>query len=201
MAISKHTKPLTDASVRNLKPGKKVIEVADHSSPGLRLRVSPFGVRTWFYRFRRPDGGLAKITLGRYPTMSLGAARVEWKRLSDTRDPKAAIEKEKAQQAEEDRKARAETLQAVQDTVTVRDLVQQYTRHISTPGDGFLKSWKEVGRVLERNFVDLYGDLPAHEITRSAIKEVHKRLRAQGKPVAANRALSHIRSLLQLGDR
>jgi len=32
---------LADTKVRNLKPGKIVVEVADPSSAGLRLRVTP----------------------------------------------------------------------------------------------------------------------------------------------------------------
>ena len=57
---------LTDTRIRNLKPGKTVKEVADPSSAGLRLRVTPTGKKVWFYRYRDTDSNLQKITLGHY---------------------------------------------------------------------------------------------------------------------------------------
>jgi len=86
MATAQSTKPLTDTAVRNLKPGSTVIEKADSSSPGLRLRVTPAGKKVWFYRFRDPASNkLQKVTLGYYPDLKLAEARTIWSELAGVR--------------------------------------------------------------------------------------------------------------------
>ena len=85
---------LTDVAIRNYKPRDKPWEVADASSAGLRLRISPKGRKTWYYRYRHPlTGKLQKLTLGIYPDLTLARARVIWAELAAARrrnmDPRA----------------------------------------------------------------------------------------------------------------
>ena len=98
---------LTDTRVRNLKPGKTVKEVADPSSAGLRLRVTPTGKKVWFYRYRDTDSNLQKITLGHYPNMGLADARTAQDELAKPRrqkqDPKVAVAAEVARNQAEDK--------------------------------------------------------------------------------------------------
>jgi integrase len=70
---------LTDAGVKRIKPPAK--GQADHFDlhyPGLALRISYSGRRSWCY-FCRPNGKLTRLTLGLYPSMSLAAAREAWR--------------------------------------------------------------------------------------------------------------------------
>ena len=64
---------LTPASVDELAEGY----LADPQTPGLRIEVGATGRKTWRYRRRLTDGIIIKLTLGRYPTFSIAAAR-EW---------------------------------------------------------------------------------------------------------------------------
>ncbi|ARR52354.1 integrase [Rhizorhabdus wittichii DC-6] len=63
---------LTDTAVRTAKPKDKAYKVAD--SGGLFLFVTPAGGKSWRFKFR--VGGIEKLlTLGKYPQVSLSAAR------------------------------------------------------------------------------------------------------------------------------
>jgi integrase len=66
---------LTDADCRNAlcKPEKKQEKLYD--SGGLFLEVSPTGSRRWFLKYRI-DGKEKKLALGRYPDVTLKAARL-----------------------------------------------------------------------------------------------------------------------------
>ena len=55
---------LTAASVKKWKAGAKRIEIRDAGCPGLMLLVFPSGLKTWAMRITRPNGRLARLTLG-----------------------------------------------------------------------------------------------------------------------------------------
>ena len=57
-------KTLTAASVKNLLPGARRLDIPDRGCPGLRLIIQPTGHKAFALRFRRPDGRSGKLTLG-----------------------------------------------------------------------------------------------------------------------------------------
>lgn len=63
---------LTDTAVRAAKPRDREYKLAD--SGGLYLLVTPAGGRLWRLKYRM-DGIERKLAIGRYPDVSLGAAR------------------------------------------------------------------------------------------------------------------------------
>jgi integrase len=63
---------LSDAKVRNAKPGGKPIKLADGG--GLFLLVQPNGSKLWRYKFRL-HGREGLLSIGPYPDVSLAAAR------------------------------------------------------------------------------------------------------------------------------
>jgi hypothetical protein len=67
------TTNLTDAAIRTLAPPmSRRIEIQDMRCPGLELRVTPSGVKSWSFRYRdRTTGKTERKTLGRYPDVSL----------------------------------------------------------------------------------------------------------------------------------
>src|SRR4051812_35526013 len=70
-------KTLTDALVRSVQPpmtGR--LEIVDLRVPGLELRVTPSGARSFSFRFRDcRTGKLARASVGPYPAVSLSHAR------------------------------------------------------------------------------------------------------------------------------
>ncbi len=84
------TRPLTDTQLRNLKGTGERYELADPGAPGLALRVSAKGQKTWtvVYRVRgsgevpgervvRLAGDKRRLTLGEYPSVGLADARAK----------------------------------------------------------------------------------------------------------------------------
>ena len=67
---------LTDDIVRRAKPvDDRVTEYRDVSMPGLALRVSTGGTKSWTIRYRIEDGTQRRLSLGKYPAVSLASAR------------------------------------------------------------------------------------------------------------------------------
>ena len=70
---------LTVAAVARIKPpAQGQQDHFDKGYPGLALRVSYGGARAWIYLYRL-RGKLKRMTLGRYPAMSLADARQAWR--------------------------------------------------------------------------------------------------------------------------
>jgi hypothetical protein len=57
---------LTVRGIEALKPQAKRYEVFDALTPGLAIRVTPHGHKSWVL-FYRHHGRLRRLTLGRYP--------------------------------------------------------------------------------------------------------------------------------------
>ena len=62
---------LTDVAIRNARPREKEFKLSDGG--GLYLLVTPAGGRLWRLKYR-VDGVERKLTLGKYPAVSLGKA-------------------------------------------------------------------------------------------------------------------------------
>src|SRR5262245_58892781 len=121
---------LTARNVPKLKSnGADRGEYWDTSLPGFGLRVTPTGVRTWTIRYRHA-GRLYRLTIGRYPKLSLAdareRARTELRRAGLGEHPVA--EKLQAREREQD---------------TVAALVGEYEKHSSGK-----KGWDEARRIL-----------------------------------------------------
>lgn len=70
--MAKTIKPLTDKKIENTKPGAKPRHLFDGG--GLFLLVMPSGGKLWRFKYRL-DGRLCMLSLGKYPEVSLAAAR------------------------------------------------------------------------------------------------------------------------------
>ena len=64
----------TDAYIKSLKPTNKRYDVYDASLAGFGIRISPSGTKSWIALSRNMQRK-TRITLGRYPQISLSAAR------------------------------------------------------------------------------------------------------------------------------
>src|SRR6187200_3181727 len=84
-------KAITDSAAKRLKaPAKGQVDYFDSSFPGLSLRVSCGGRKTWTYHYRI-DGKLKRLTIDSYPALSVSAAPDAWRKARDQarsgRDP------------------------------------------------------------------------------------------------------------------
>jgi hypothetical protein len=69
------TQRLTAQTIQSLKPQAQRVDYFDSTTPGFGLRVTPSGIKTWFFLYRINGRRLRRWTIGRYPTLSLAQAR------------------------------------------------------------------------------------------------------------------------------
>jgi integrase len=176
---------LTDLTIKGLKAKAKSFEVVDGTT-GLRLVVHPSGARSWIARYRRPNSGkTAKLTIGRYPDLSLSAARI---RVAEAR---AAVGKG-ADPGEDKRRRKIEDEQAATDRArdTIAKLAQAFL-------DWQLKrlrpeGWRQQRHVIIDYMVPAWGKRSVHDIRKRHVIELVEGI-AERHPVMANRALAVIR--------
>jgi hypothetical protein len=176
------TKRLTDLFVERVKPPPRGrVEYFDTAHPGLVLRITVNGSKSWcvLYRF---NGRLRRFTLGGYPAIELARARKEAeKALRSVRsgiDPAA------------EKKARRNMPPPEADTFgsLVQDYPEQCARRNTAP-----ETFKETKRVLESEDLAGWRNRPVSDIFRDVI-DVIDRI-AKWADVQTNSILTRLRAL------
>ena len=166
---------LTTKAVEAAKPDpERRREIPDPALTGLYLVVQPSGAKSWAVRYRH-RGKPKKLTLGRWPLMTVaqarGAATEALEAVEQGDDPSATKKASKAARA------------ADPDRDTVRALVEQFDRrHLSK-----LRSGRDVRRKLDAHVVPRWGDRDVHEITRRDVLDLLDAIADAGTPTTANR--------------
>ncbi len=173
---------LTDTFCRSAKPLKGGrTDYFDETVPGLALRVTENGHRSWCFHFRSPrDGKRARATLGTYPATSLAAARgraLEARgHVDGGQDPRNVL----AGQATAG--------------MTVAGLIAAYLASTETAA---LRSRAEIKRRLERNVQPVIGEVKLSELRRRDVKNVTDTMVRRGVPVEATRVFEDIRAMVR----
>lgn len=172
---------LTDLAVRNLKAGGSTQrDVFDGSTPAFGVRVTPQGTKSFFV-FYRVDGKLRRYTLGRWPTLTTGAAR------SRAREALLIAAGGKDPQ-------RVKGTERRHGKPAFADFVEEFVTSYAKPRN---RTWQETHRILKREFVEHWGNRAIHKITRSDVLGVLDTVVARGSPSQANAALAAIRRLFK----
>jgi integrase len=164
------TRSLTAAAVERIRaPTSGQTDHFDQGYPGLALRVSYGGAKAWVY-FYRLFGKQKRMTLGRFPSMTLAAAREAW------RDARTTIDKGESPQHQ--RPAAANSFAAVADEwlkrdqshnrsrISVQRMIERYAkpawegRQIDTIGRRDINDL--IDSVADRGFVTMARRLHAH---------------------------------------
>jgi len=170
--MPKRIKPLSEISVRTVKPKEKNIKLFDGG--GLFLLVTPSGGKLWYFKYRF-DGKEKKIALGAYPEVSLLDARHkrdESKRqLANGIDPSAV------------RKAQKQA--TTQETETFELIAREWHNK-------FKANWTEghtetIKNRLERDVFPWIGNRPISEIKAPELLKVLQRVEERGTLETAHR--------------
>jgi len=159
---------LTDAQIKALKPKPSRYLVSD--GRGLSLDVLPSGKMSWLYRYRL-NSAYEKVTLGRYPDLTLKAARAK-------RDELAAQVADGTSPAGEVKKARV----GIAGNVSVRKFGERYFN------EQVVRNWKDtsqIRRYLDNEIYPVLGDRPLKEITALDVQAIVYRKRDNGRVAAA----------------
>jgi integrase len=159
---------LTDNKIKALKPQAKRYLVSDDG--GLSLDVLPSGKMSWLFRYRQ-GGKQERVTLGKYPAMSLKAARA-------ARDVKATQVAEGKSPALAAKLARA----GLTTNPTVREFGERYYK------EQVVRNWKDpksIRRYLDNEIFPTFGDKTLKDVNALDVQALVYRKRDNGRIAAA----------------
>ena len=175
---------LTAAAVERAKaPSAGQIDYFDMAYPGLALRVTAKGVKSWTYH-ARVRGKLKRATLGRYPDLSLAQAR---KQAGET----AEMMHRGDNPTEEKRKARRAASQPIRDTVEA--VAAEWLKRDQAGN----RSKDEVKRIFERDVLPLWGGRSIKDIDRREVIELVDGIVDRGAPTMARRVHAHLHRMFR----
>lgn len=167
-------KALTTRAIEAFKGSDRRREIPDGALPGLFLVVQPSGAKSWAVRYR-VGTRTRKLTLGRYPALSLADARTRGRdalrAVADGVDP--AIDKR-------DRRAAVDTVAALAEEFLRRHVAKNRTA-------------AETTRMFQKDILPAWGPRLVASISRRDVAELLDGVTDRGSPVMANRVLAAVR--------
>jgi integrase len=164
---------LTDAAVKRLKPpADGQVDVFDQGYPGLALRISYGGGKTFVY-FYKLGRRLRRMTLGRYPSTTLAEAREAW------RNARQNAQKGKDPSTAQKRKTGATDFPRVLDEWLKRDQGQNRTRDA-------------VSRLIHKDTMPAWEYRQVADLERRDILDVIDAVVDRGSPITARRLHAHL---------
>lgn len=167
-------KALTDKTLAALKPEARRYEVHDLHCPGLSVRISPAGRKTFTTTYRH-GVKQRRLTIGVYPRYSLAEARE--KTMAALRQVDEGLDPQNRRRAPD-----------LQVETVCRAFIEQYAKVRN-------RNWRETERVLEREFIPRCGQMEIGEVDRADVLEVMDAAITRGAGYQANRILATVRKL------
>ena len=153
----------------------------DVTAPGLALRVTEQGHRSWSFLFTSPrDGKRARATIGTYPATSLAAARGK------------ALEARGHVEAGNDPRLVLAGQSAA--GMTVAALVEAY---LADPEKAGLRSKPEIERRLRKNVVPIIGAVKIADLRRRDVRNVTDTILRRGRKVEVIRVFADLRAMVR----
>jgi integrase len=172
---------LTDRFCSSAKALGSQTDYFDKTVPGLALRITDRGHRSWSFLFTSPrDGKRARATIGTYPATSLAAARgraleARW-HVDAGKDPRLVM----AGQATAG--------------MTMAGLIGAY---LADPEKAALRSRAEIQRRLKKNVEPMIGAVKVSELRRRDVRNVTDAILRRGRPVEATRVFEDVRAVVR----
>jgi len=182
--MSKDKKNLfTDRYIQSLKAKENQIkprDVRENSGQGFAITVFPSDEKSFVYIYHF-GGRKRRMTLGKYPQMSLADAKKEHRKalkiLEDKKDPALEAKRKKMEE---------------QGASTVEGLINEYLETYAKPNK---RSWKEDQRMLYKDIRPSWGKRKAQDVTRRDVIQMLDKIKERGSPIIANRTLACIRRM------
>lgn len=177
---------LTVKMINELAPpiGGKRLEVGDGRVPGLYVRVTQRGVKTFSFVYRSRGGPQRRETLGRWPTSS----EHQKEALSSFRARAQGLAAQVATGGDPVAEKRARKTLEPGDR-SFEWLVTDYIENEAKPA---IKTWAQADGSLRRVWVPTIGDVPIREVARTDLYTVLKSIVADGRIGAAETARKHV---------
>jgi integrase len=159
-------------------------EYWDVQAPGLGLRVTSAGAKSWVLMYRvRGLRRLRRMTIGTYPAFSLAQARER----ADEARKLAGRGIDPIDQRRSDRMDQATRSHETVEVVFKRFLLQHAKANTRKT------TWAETERIFEANILPAWRHRPVTRVTRRDVHEIVDAIAARNAPYMANRTLAAIR--------
>ena len=181
-------KKLTDRFLNSLKPpATGRVEIVDTDAPGLVMRVTAKGAKSWAIRYRPKGGGQQRASYGAYPAVKLADARQRARDIAAAAakriDLPAAEEREREEQRRRDGRPQ-----------TVGALLDEYVERYCKPNQ---RRWTLTERMFEAHVKPAIGKVPLGDLRRGDIVELLDDLQNEkGFGAQVNRVRSQILAAL-----
>ena len=151
-------------------------EYRDIDCPGLVLRISSKGIKSFSFPFRL-GGKTGRFSIGKYPQISLKKAR-------------ELVTEAKSEVANNiDPRTKKRAMRIALDN-TVKSMSEEFIKKYAKKKN---KSWRQAEYNLRLYFVNELANKPVNQVGRGDILTILDDLTSQGKLTTANRALAHIK--------
>jgi integrase len=171
---------LTDGFLRSAAPpARGRAEFSDLRCPGLVLRITTNGIKSWSYRYRdKAAGRISRATIGQYPAVGLAAARARAN----------AMRQEVAEGGNPaDRKRRSHSSASSFGALAARYLAEHARRH--------KRSYAADERNLRKHVLPRWQHRPYATLKRADVIELVEILVAEDKSTLANRVQGLVSSI------
>ncbi|MGV0909582.1 tyrosine-type recombinase/integrase [Martelella sp. FOR1707] len=162
---------LTDNLVRNAvaEAGKRT-EIRDDIEPGLILRITETGVKSWSVRYRNQAGEQRRKSLGKYPAIGLARAREEARRAKGAISSGAdLVALEQANRAEQ-RRQRLNTISGLAEAY-FEAATEGTHRGGSKSKPKRASTIREEQRIFTKLVEPTFGKIPVSKLTRVEIRD------------------------------
>lgn len=149
----------------------------DAKTPSLQIRVTKTGTKSFSFYKRTKGGDPIRVTLGKYPLLSIEKARLEAAKLN---------------LSVESRGNPAEVRRAHKAELTFKQLFKQYLEQHSQPKK---RTWREDLQKYDKHLDKPLGKLKISSISRKEVSDIHNKITLSGNPSTANRVLALISSI------
>ncbi len=170
---------LTDTALKALKPREKTYAVSDER--GLSVEVFPTGGIVWRYRYRL-HGKYEKLTLGKYPALTLKNARL----MRDEAAREVALGQSPAQNKQHSKKLDS-------GDTTVEKFAERFFKDIQARDR---KDNTMPRRYLEKDILPYLGAKPIKDVTAEDVRQVIWKKKEQGFDAAAGQVRGLLKRML-----
>ncbi|MFC1844386.1 tyrosine-type recombinase/integrase [Thermodesulfobacteriota bacterium] len=168
----------TMSRLRAIKPETKRKYYYDQIQPGLRLSVTPTGVKSFqFQMWSKKKNAPVTRTIGKLDLMSIADARVEASQLLARVNKGEDIEETKRE------RRRQRLLDPTVKEFAEKEFLEKHCKKKK-------KSWREDERILNKDIIPIIGNLKIKDVKKRDLLKVIDTVTERGKPVMANRVLA-----------
>lgn len=192
--------PFTPRFVEALKPREGDFEVSDAGAPGLVLRVSTTGAKTFRWYANTPGRARERVTIGRFSPrerpgfVTLADARKWLERLKEGyRTGKLDALKLELAAARPANASHPMPVAPGEGGPLLKDVAKDFLEHIGRRR----KRPEEVQRTLEKELLPALGERPIRTITSRDVRLVVEAVVKRGSPTQAGKVLAHAKQLFR----